>query len=191
MSVQTSRQMLAMKKKISSLIGGNPSELYRSHFETMKYQLEGVKERLVSNFSKVDSLLIIGTQGEDEELKSPPRDPRAMYYDACTEHYTYGKNIFDVFFVKSGITTALLCVEYLTDSDVQKGLHVSPEYRNGESEWGFCDDDVNGNWALSDYFSDTTPLYSAIYNHRNKPNGFKMLVFSGDSDGVRTDMLCF
>jgi hypothetical protein len=75
-------------------------------------------------------------------------------------------------------------IEYLRDSEVQEYLHVSPKDRNGESEWGFCDDEVNGNWAMSDYFADTTPLYSLIYNHPNKPQGFKMLVFSGDSDGV-------
>lgn len=29
-----------------------------------------------------------------------------------------------------------------------------------------------------------TKLYGRIYNHPQKPKGFKMLVYSGDSDGV-------
>lgn len=48
-----------------------------------------------------------------------------------------------------------------------------------------CSDIVNGEWSFSDFLSDTTNLYSVIYNHPNKPKNFKMLVFSGDSDGVR------
>ena len=61
-------------------------------------------------------------------------------------------------------------------------LHVSPHWRTGK--WMLCNDTVNGNWASTDYFGDTTRLYSKIYNHPRKPKGFKMLVFSGDSDGV-------
>lgn len=50
--------------------------------------------------------------------------------------------------------------------------------------WAECDDYVNGLWSFSDYLSDTTDLYSTLFNHADKPEGFKMLVFSGDSDGV-------
>lgn len=50
--------------------------------------------------------------------------------------------------------------------------------------WDVCNDYLNGRWASSDYFADTTKLYSEIYNHPNKPADFKMLVYSGDSDGV-------
>lgn len=50
--------------------------------------------------------------------------------------------------------------------------------------WDFCSDEVNENWAFNDYLADTTALYRAIYTHPHKPKGFKMLVYSGDIDGV-------
>jgi hypothetical protein len=50
--------------------------------------------------------------------------------------------------------------------------------------WNYCSNTVNGNWAYNDYLGDTTDLYRIIYNHPHKPKGFKMLVFSGDVDGV-------
>jgi hypothetical protein len=70
----------------------------------------------------------------------------------------------------------------MNQPDVMSALHVSPDWRAGN--WMPCNDSLNENWAATDYLGDTTKLYSAIYNHPQKPKGFKMLIFSGDSDGV-------
>ncbi len=51
-------------------------------------------------------------------------------------------------------------------------------------EWAQCDEFTNMQWSFSDYLSDTTALYSAVYAHPDKPEGFRMLIFSGDVDGV-------
>lgn len=78
--------------------------------------------------------------------------------------------------------------EYLSDPEVQEALHVGASSLRGKlglvGEWSQCSDEVNENWAFSDYLADTTYLYSRIYNHPNKPKDFKMLIFSGDNDGV-------
>jgi hypothetical protein len=50
--------------------------------------------------------------------------------------------------------------------------------------WNYCSDPVNGMWAFNDYLGDTTALYKSVYTHKHKPKGFKMLVYSGDVDGV-------
>lgn len=73
----------------------------------------------------------------------------------------------------------LLLLEYLNNPAVQKALHVSQKVN-----WTVCNDLVFNSWPLMDYMGDTTSLYSYIYNHPNKPKDFKMLVYSGDSDGV-------
>lgn len=72
---------------------------------------------------------------------------------------------------------------YLNDPAVRAALHVSEHV--ADKPWAECDDLVNGMWSFSDYLSDTTPLYAAVFAHPHKPKGFKMLVFSGDVDGVR------
>jgi hypothetical protein len=75
---------------------------------------------------------------------------------------------------------------------VQETLHVSGSYPPAGSatstthhRWDFCSNFVNNHWVANDYLGDTTELYKTIYNHPHKPAGFKMLVFSGDVDGVR------
>lgn len=112
--------------------------------------------------------------------------------------------------------------EYLNDPAVQAALHVvttptpqpyassldsvkqgtpytsaqdnspSDEVPNSR-RWDFCSDEVNENWAANDLFADTTELYRLIYSHKHKPKDFKMLVFSGDIDGVSWCVygLCF
>jgi hypothetical protein len=37
-------------------------------------------------------------------------------------------------------------------------------------QWDVCNDAVNQHWAFNDYLSDTTSLYSTIYDHKNKPS---------------------
>ncbi|RYH26486.1 hypothetical protein EON65_14390 [archaeon] len=72
--------------------------------------------------------------------------------------------------------------EYLNNPEVQKTLHV--DSRPVPLDWNFCNDEINENWSFSDFLADTTHLYGEIFNHPNKRKDFKMLVFSGDSDGV-------
>lgn len=66
---------------------------------------------------------------------------------------------------------------------MRAALHVSDKV--ADKAWAECDDLVNGLWSFSDYLSDTTPLYAAVFAHPHKPKGFRMLVYSGDVDGVR------
>eukprot|EP01040_Poterioochromonas_malhamensis_P014955 gene14955-16649_t len=105
---------------------------------------------------------------------SSERDVRALQYDPCSEFYTQ---------------------EYLNDEAVQEALHVGKSSSRGEylintrgqparMGWGKCSRKVNSGWAFNDHLADTTILYSKIVQHKNKPKDFKMLVFSGDSDGV-------
>jgi serine carboxypeptidase-like clade 2 len=80
-------------------------------------------------------------------------------YDACTESYI---------------------APYLNAADVRAALHVeeSPHH------WSECADVVFGNWPIADYYADTVPSYREIYNSPRRPADFRMLVFSGDVDGV-------
>lgn len=88
----------------------------------------------------------------------------------------------------------LMSVEYLSDPEVQEALHVGASSLRGKlgytGEWAQCNDLVNEAWSFTDFLADTTYLYSRIYNHAKKPDGFKMLVFSGDNDGVSLCVLC-
>ena len=71
----------------------------------------------------------------------------------------------------------------MNKADVQTALHVLRP--SGKAiVWDVCSEPVSNNWSLNDYFADTTALYSEVYNHSKKPIGFKMLIYSGDSDGV-------
>ena len=72
----------------------------------------------------------------------------------------------------------VLTIDYLNNPLVQAALHVNP------IEWVSCNDPINLRWSELDTASSTIPLYSKIYNHPNKPKCFKMLIFSGDADGV-------
>ena len=66
---------------------------------------------------------------------------------------------------------------------MQDALHVV-QPGNKYVKWDVCSDPVNNNWALSDYYGDTTALYSTLYSHPLRPKGFRILVYSGDADGV-------
>jgi hypothetical protein len=96
----------------------------------------------------------------------------SLPYDACTADYT---------------------ADYLNDPLVQEALHVlrpvdplrgDETLSSRSSVWAECDDYVNGMWAFNDYLADTTALYGVVFAHEHKPRDFKMLVFSGDADGV-------
>lgn len=75
-------------------------------------------------------------------------------------------------------------IAYLTRLDVQRVLHVIDPTSTATKPWDFCDSNAFNHWPTMDYFGDTTHLYSEIFNHPLKPKGFKMLVISGDVDGV-------
>jgi hypothetical protein len=72
--------------------------------------------------------------------------------------------------------------------DAHIGTHDGPTIArrapNKGRFWNYCSDPVNGLWAFNDYLGDTTALYKSVYTHKHKPRGFKMLVYSGDVDGV-------
>ena len=77
---------------------------------------------------------------------------------------------------------------YLNRHEVQDALHVV-QPGNKYVKWDVCSDPVNNNWALSDYYGDTTALYSTLYAHPLRPKGFRILVYSGDADGVSDRLL--
>lgn len=68
--------------------------------------------------------------------------------------------------------------EYLNRNDVQKALHVTEGLL---SRWGVCDDIVNSSWDITDFYESQVPNYNELISGNN---GLKMLVFSGDDDGV-------
>lgn len=74
-------------------------------------------------------------------------------------------------------------VDYLNTLSVQRALHVIPPGRSG-TKWAVCSDPINAHWSLSDYLADVTALYSAIQTHPRRPEDFRMLIYSGDVDGV-------
>lgn len=132
------------------------------------------------------------------DLSSGISDPRAPFYDPCASSYTQSKHRCPMC-VLSHCTRwfyphRLLSVEYLSDPEVQEALHVGASSLRGKlgytGEWAQCNDMVNEAWSFTDFLADTTYLYSRIYNHAKKPDGFKMLVFSGDNDGVSLCVLC-
>lgn len=78
-------------------------------------------------------------------------------------------------------------------ADVQQALHIV----NSPIAWGECNDAIFENWPVNDMFGDTIGLYADLYSKLETntsvaaatdsslyPN-FKLLVFSGDADGVR------
>lgn len=80
---------------------------------------------------------------------------------------------------------------YLNNPEVQAALHIIPLKTSTPVKWNFCSDPIFIDWPVSDMYADTTGLYSEIYHmvRKQKESGerkedFKMLVFSGDSDGV-------
>ena len=77
----------------------------------------------------------------------------------------------------------ICCLAYLSDISVQTALHVSEAL---VYPWTVCSDPVFDKWSLTDEYADTTPLYSKVEQHPRKPSDFKILVYSGDVDGVLT-----
>ena len=80
--------------------------------------------------------------------------------------------------------TAIYLQEYLMDIEVQQAMHIINSSTTIAKDWQQCNGPINQHWPIMDVLADTTELYSLIYNHPNKPKGFKMMIFSGDSDGV-------
>eukprot|EP01040_Poterioochromonas_malhamensis_P009227 gene9227-10016_t len=168
---------LETMKRIKNELSTKGKE-HRPHYEEMKALLgDETHDKYHHTRITVPSKLKPHTtlqQSDNDSLVSPDRDVRALQYDACSEYYSY---------------------EYLNDEAVQEALHVGKSSSRGQyflntrneperMSWAPCSDSVNGGWAFNDYLADTTILYSKIVQHKNKPKDFKMLVFSGDSDGV-------
>ena len=81
--------------------------------------------------------------------------------------------------------------DYLNNAAVQAALHIIPLETSTPVRWNFCSDPLFFRWPVADMYADTTALYSEIYHmvRKQRESGerqedFKMLVFSGDSDGV-------
>ena len=50
--------------------------------------------------------------------------------------------------------------------------------------WSECSDPVFDHWPIADYYANTVASFGEIYRHPRRPADFKMLVYSGDADGV-------
>lgn len=148
--------------------------------EKLRHQTQFSKQSSEQNFNKMLKLLggepvkqysnikpyILESSGSSSDLSSGIIDPRAPFYDPCTSSYTQ---------------------KYLSNPEVEEALHVGASSLRGKlgySGWSQCHDEINERWSFADFLADTTYLYSRIYNHPLKPKNFKMLVFSGDNDGV-------
>ena len=97
-------------------------------------------------------------------------------------------------------TYSLYCTSaYLSDPAVQLALHAISSSEPPIS-WKPCSDPLFYNWSFMDVLGDTTTLFATLYRRvamlpyqsavvqrngvlRRKEN-FKMLIYSGDSDGV-------
>ena len=88
--------------------------------------------------------------------------------------------------------SSLICrTDYLNNAAVQHALHVIPSATSKPVEWRVCSDPLFLDWPMTDMYADTTGLYSEVYHtvRKQRESGerekdFKMLVFSGDSDGI-------
>lgn len=57
-------------------------------------------------------------------------------------------------------------------------------------KWEECSDDVFDHWPTADMYGDTVALYQEIHEYvtkHRKDTPFRMLVYSGDADGVSRD----
>jgi hypothetical protein len=109
-----------------------------------------------------------------------------IQYDACTESYIEG---------------------YLNAPDVREALHAT----ESTHLWSECSDPVRyrqytcrthtesfdhtycmhctilqvfQTWPIADYYADTIPSYTEIFNSPKRSKDFRMMVFSGDVDGI-------
>lgn len=67
--------------------------------------------------------------------------------------------------------------EYLNLRDVQEAMHVLNKTKS--VAWEQCSDYINLNWKTNDFASSSVPLYHKLVNQ-----GIKVLIFSGDTDGI-------
>jgi Serine carboxypeptidase len=82
-------------------------------------------------------------------------------------------------------------VAYLNNPIVQAALHIIPLPTSEAVPWNVCSDPLFKAWNIYDVYADTTGLFRSIYStvSKQRQNGertedFKMLIFSGDSDGI-------
>ena len=80
---------------------------------------------------------------------------------------------------------------YLNDPAVQYALHIIPDPSSPAVPWTVCSDPIFTRWSLTDMYADTTKLFSEIYQkvttqklNGERVNDFRMLVYSGDVDGI-------
>jgi hypothetical protein len=90
-------------------------------------------------------------------------------------------------------------LDYLSQGAVKRALHMvytNPATNETDvllkgQKWEECSNDIFEHWPTADTYSDTVALYQEIHaqvmQHR-RGQGFKMLVYSGDADGVCATM---
>mmetsp|Transcript_5416 Transcript_5416/g.5551 ORF Transcript_5416/g.5551 Transcript_5416/m.5551 type:complete len:409 (-) Transcript_5416:171-1397(-) len=101
---------------------------------------------------------------------APPVTQAGIPYNPCTEIHT---------------------VAYLNSAEVQHALHIIPTVASPPVVWAVCSDPIFLNWPETDSYADTTKLYGQIYRkvqgqreRSERTDDFKMLIYSGDTDGV-------
>lgn len=175
----------------------NPSNLYDYHVES---------ERTTQKTSSQVSQLLEIRRHYNRESKekyvditidgivSPSKREREVSTPKISRKRLDSKKLQDIYYPGGTITFATNfsydpCTEdynvnYLNDLNVQKALHVVDNQATKSKEWLSCNNAINLNWPRLDWTANTIPLFSRIAKHSNKPEGFKMLVYSGDTDGV-------
>ena len=85
----------------------------------------------------------------------------------------------------------VIIAAYLNLPAVQAALNIIPLPTSPAVDWTVCSDPLFTAWSEADVYSDTTGLFSEIYRTvkiqremGKREKDFKMLIFSGDTDGV-------
>lgn len=86
---------------------------------------------------------------------------------------------------------AVYMSDYMNRLDTQKALHILPAAATSPMEWNECNDIIFQHWSEADFFSDTTALYQEIITKVQQRSDFRMLIFSGDDDGVSIIFCCY
>ena len=118
-------------------------------------------------------LLIIGYLND-------PLVQKALHVDGIYTTPTDGQSIDDdnvVFFDDDNSLRKTNLESFVSKDHLLEVKNINPRISLDQTiqsnpmihRWDVCNDAVNNFWAFNDYLSDTTSLYSHIYNHPNKP----------------------
>lgn len=80
--------------------------------------------------------------------------------------------------------TETYLTSYLNRRDVQQAMNVIRKGSSLSVSFSPCNSQIMSLYSVNDMQADVTKLYSQIVKHGNKPEGFSILILSGDTDLV-------